>query len=194
MSFVDGGQLLSQGLEQAGDAFLELRRGALLTLLLGADHLDNLASALHQIGEKYGLGIGQRAGCDPGGLGEVSDDRGIDRIGLGPLAERLGEAANLSWIDDNDCEPGGGEAGGDHGLEAAGRLEGDEVGCERLEPFDQFIEPGRGTRDKEGFSARTHGDVEAVLGDIDTDDDLIHADPSLPNRARSAAPATVRVR
>jgi hypothetical protein len=44
------------------------------------------------------------------------------------------------------------------------------------------------------FSAWTHDDVEAVLRKVDTNNDPIRADPSLPKRAsRFAAPATVRV-
>src|SRR5262249_55775990 len=44
------------------------------------------------------------------------------------------------------------------------------------------------------LSTRTHCDVETIFRNVDTNDDSFHGDPSLCKRARSAAPATVRVR
>jgi hypothetical protein len=165
----------------------------ILALVLGRDHRRSDDGVRPDRRKACGF-IRQGARCDPDGLGEVGDDRGIDRIRFRPLTEGLGEAANLDWIDDDNCEAGGGEAGRDHGLETTGRFEGDEAGRKRSAPSTSSSRPGRCARDGEGFSARTRGDVQAILGDIDTDDDLIRADPSLPHRARSAAPATFQVR
>ena len=181
--------------DDAGDALARsLERGALLALLLGADHFDNLTPARDKFREMAGFRVRQRPDLGLGGLGEVSDDGGIDRIGLGALADGLGEGAYLGGIDDDEGEAGAGKAGSGDLLESAGGFYGDDGRAEREELLAKGCEAGAIARDGEHFSARTHGDIQAVLGDIDTDDDIFHSDPSLPNRARSAAPATVRVR
>ena len=58
-----------------------------------------------------------------GRLGKMRDHRGIDRIGLGALAERLGEGAHLRRIDHHHRQACAGQARRDHRLEAAGRLD-----------------------------------------------------------------------
>ena len=171
-----------------------LECGPLLALLLGADHLDDLAAARDEFRQMAGFFVGERSDLRLGRLGEVGDDGGIDRIGLGALADGLGERPHLSRVDDDEREAGAGEGGGGDLLEAACRLDGDDGGAEGDELLAQGCETGAVAFDGEDVSARTHGDVEAVLGDIDTDSDSFHSDPSLPNRARFAAPATVRVR
>ena len=71
--------------------------------------------------------------------------------------------------------------------------QGDEGRAERLQPADEIGEAGVVATDAEGLAGGLDVHVEAVLGDIDTDEDWFH-DPSLRMRARDAAQATVRVR
>src|SRR5262249_15540329 len=80
------------------------------------------------------------------------------------------------------------------GLEAAGCLDQDEVGLQHLETRYEVVEPDAGARDSEKLTTWTHGNIEGVLRNVDTNGDLLHGDPSLSKRARGAAPATVRVR
>ena len=49
-------------------------------------------------------GIGRSSGC--GGLGEVGDHRGVDRVGLGALAEGPGEGADLGGVDHHHRQAG----------------------------------------------------------------------------------------
>src|SRR5262245_64111674 len=81
-----------------------------------------------------------------------------------------------------------------NGLQAAGGLEHDEVGLQNLETRNEVVEPGTSARGGKIFTTWTHGNIEAVLGYVDTNGDLLHGDPSLSKRARGAAPTTVRVR
>jgi hypothetical protein len=56
----------------------------------------------------------------------------------------------------------------DHGLEAAGGLEHDEVGLQHLETGYEFVQSGAGTRDDEALTTRTHGNIKAVFRNVDT--------------------------
>src|SRR5262249_50338045 len=59
----------------------------------------------------------------------------------------------------------------------------------------QLFQTGRIALNRKHLSTRANSDVEAVFRYVDTNGDVFHGDPSLPNRAsRFAAPATVRVR
>ena len=175
---------------------LLLRRGAqaLLALAFGPDHCDDLAPPRNKIGQQPGLLVGQRARLKVGGLGEMRNDPGIDRIGLSSLAERLGEGSHLRRVDDRTRQPRGRQSGCHHGFKAPGRLQRNNMRRKLAQPRHQLLNPSRITADSECFSTRTHCDVEAVLRNVDTNNDPIHVDPSLPKRAsRIAAPATVRV-
>ena len=113
---------------QPGDALLQARVGhALLALAFGADHLDDLPPAGDQIGQQPRRLVRQRPRLGLGRFGEVGDDRGIDRIGLGALPERLGEGADLGRIDDHDRQSGRRQRRRHDGLEAAGGLQRDDV-------------------------------------------------------------------
>jgi len=130
----------------------------------------------------------------PGRLGEMGDDGSIDRVGLGTLSDRLGEGADLRRIDHHNGEPRSSQCGRHHSLKAAAGLQRHQVRGKRSQPKRQLFQSGWITLDRKHFSTRTHGDVEAVLRNVDTNGDAVHGDPSLPNRAsRFAAPATVRV-
>jgi hypothetical protein len=166
-----------------------------LALAFGPDHFDDLPPAGDEIGQQPRCHVRQRTWFGFGRLGEVGDDRGVDRITLGMLADRLGEGPDLGWVDDNDRELRGRQRRRRDRLEAAGGFEGDDVRRKLSQPGRQLLQAGGITLDHEYISTRTHGDIEVVLGNVDTNGDAVHGDPSLPNRAsRFAAPATVRVR
>src|SRR5215831_3971492 len=168
--------------------------GPVLTLPLRADHVDDLTTAGDEIGELLGGLVRQRPWYDTRCLAKVSDHGGIDRVGLGALADGLGEGADLPRVGDRNRQAGPGEGCSYNGLQAAGDLEHDEVGLQDLETRSEVVEPGTRARDSKIFTTWTHGNIEAVLRYIDTNGDLLHGDPSLSKRARGAAPATVRVR
>src|SRR6516225_701559 len=165
-----------------------------LTLPLGADHLDDLTPAGDEIGKLLGSLVAQRPWCDAGRFAEVGDHAGIDRVGLGPLTDGLGESANLRRIGDRHRQTSCCQCRHHDGLETSGGLEHDEVGLQYLEAADEIVQSGTIARDDETLTTRTHGNIEAVFRNVDTAYGLVHGDPSLSNRARRAAPATVRVR
>jgi hypothetical protein len=166
----------------------------LLALAFGPKHCDDLAPPPDKIGQQPGLLVWQRARLKVGRLGEMRNDPGIDRIGLSALAERLGEGTDLRRVNDRDGQPCGPQGGCHHGLKAPGRLQRNKMWRKLAQPHDQLLQPSRITANRERFSTWTHCDVEAVLRNVDTNNDLIHVDPSLPKRASHfAAPATVRV-
>ena len=55
----------------------------------GEQIFDDPPSAADEIGEKLSGRVGKRARLGLRGLSEASDHRRVDRVGLGPLAERL---------------------------------------------------------------------------------------------------------
>src|SRR5215471_21264242 len=191
---IDARELTLERLHEPADALLDAGIGPFLALLLGSDHVDDLAPAGDEIGELLGGLVRQRPWYDTRCLAEVGDHAGIDRVGLGALADGFGEGADLRRVGDRNRQAGPGEGRNYDRLEAAGGLEDDEVGLHNLETRHEVVEPGTSARDSETLTTRTHGNIEAVLRYVDTNGDLLHGDPSLSKRARGAAPATVRVR
>src|SRR6201998_2391246 len=84
-------------------------------------------------------------------------------------------------------------AGGDR-LKAAGRFDRNQLWHKPRQPIDQLFQAFAIPRDHKSLSAWAHMDVQTVLRHIDTNKDRLHLHPSLRNRARAAAQATVRVR
>ncbi len=87
-------------------------------------------------------------------------------------------------IDDSDRQSRGCQGSRRDGLEAAGGFECDDTRGQRLELAAQLHKPGGVALDRKHLSTGTHGHVQTIFRDIDTNgDDAFHADPSLPNRA-----------
>jgi uncharacterized protein (AIM24 family) len=180
---VDAGEFLLEGLDETRDALLDPRGGPFLALALGADHLDDLPPARNQVCKETRGFIGQRPRLGLGCLGEVGDDGCVDGICLCTLADRLGEGADLGRINDDDRQPCGSQGRSRNRFEASGGFQDDERGSQRLEPLHQQLQATRVAFDNEHLSTGTQGDVETIFGDVDTNDDAVHGDPSLPNRA-----------
>jgi hypothetical protein len=90
-----------------------------LALAIGDDHLDDLSASSDKIGQKPGLFVRHRPDVRFGRLDEMGDHRRVDRIGLGPFAERLGESAHLRQIDHDDRQARRRKARRNHRLTAA---------------------------------------------------------------------------
>ncbi len=134
------------------------------------------------------------AGLGADGLGEMGDDAGVDRVGLGEPSNGAGELAHLARVDNSDRQTGLGQRRGDDALVAAAGFHGDEPGPQRLETADQIGQAVRVGGASERGPAGAHMHVHAALGDIDADEALggrrlIHH-PSSSMRAR--AQTTVR--
>ena len=74
--------------------------GLSLAVGLGSDHVDDLASARDQIGERPHLRIGYRSGFWPDAFSEQCNHFGIEAIGLSEPTYGAGEGADLARIDD----------------------------------------------------------------------------------------------
>src|SRR5215510_9383917 len=191
---IDARELTLERLHEPADALLDAGIGPVLTLPLRADHVDDLTTASDELGELLGGLVRQRPWYDTRCLAKVSDHSGIDRVGLGPLPDRLGEGADLPRVGDRNRQAGPGEGRSYNGLQAAGSLEHDEVGLQNLQTRNEVVEPGTSAWGGKIFTTWTHGNIEAVLRYVDTNGDLLHGDPSLSTRARAAPPTSVRVR
>src|SRR5579871_1932019 len=192
---VDASQLLLQCLEEPIDAFLEARdRDTLLALAFGTDHLDDLPPPRNKVGQQSRRLVRERTRLWLGRLRKMRDDSRINWIGLCALADCLGKGANLGRIDDDDWKLSRSQSCRRNRLEAAGCLQSNNSRRNGFKPLDQLLKPRRITLHHKELTTGTNCDVEPVFRNVDTNDDVLHVDPSLPNRAsRFAAPATVRV-
>ena len=192
---VEAVEFAGKRLQEPVDALAHPLRRAGAALALGGHHGDDLAPSRDELGEQAGLRVLERPDLRRGGLDEVRDHGGVDGVGLRPLAERAGKGADLGRVDDDDGQAGLGEARDHDGLEASGRLKPDRLGSHGAQPLDQRGDAFGVARDIEAVVRATNVHVEAILGNVDTDDggDGVHCLPSLRKRASLAAQATVRV-
>ena len=126
---IDAGEFLLERVEEAGDALLEPRGGPLLALAFGADHVNDLPPARTRWASRRVASSGSARGSGLVASREVGDDRRIDGVGLGTLADRLGEGADLGRIDDDNRQASGSQRRSRNGLEATGGFQGDECGA-----------------------------------------------------------------
>jgi hypothetical protein len=126
----------------------------------------DLADAGHRGQQVLGGAPGRRA-TDL--LGEARDQLGIQPIGRGEAADGAGEGADLGRIDDRERQAGGGDRGRAGDLEAAGRLEHDQLGAGRDQARHQLLETLAVARDRQGLGGRAQMHVELILGAIDAD-------------------------
>ena len=138
--------------------------------------------------------IGQRTRLGLHGFGKAGNHFGVDRIGLGALTDGLGEVTNLCRIDDGQRQRGTRNRCRRNRLKAAGGFDRNQPRRKPLQPLDQLLQAFAVTRDRKSLPAWPYMHIQTVLRDIDANIDRVHLHPSLRNRARSAAQATVRVR
>ena len=122
---------------------------------------------------------------------ETGEHGGIEPIGLGELAGRLGEAPGLAWVDLGHWQAGHGEAAFEGPVIGAGRLEDHPLDPARREPGDEgAMAPGVIGEAFDGV-AGIEADVEVVFRDVDTDGKccrMIHLFPSPLLVIRAAMP------
>jgi hypothetical protein len=74
----------------------------------GGAHLDELLATSDQLVQREGISRGQCTESWLDGLSEPRDDLGIQAVGLGQAAGRVGEVVYLARIDHHDRQPDGG--------------------------------------------------------------------------------------
>lgn len=125
---------------------------------------------------------------------EQRDQPGIDRVGLGLEPDGLGVVPHLGGVEHHHGQVRTGQRRDRQPLIAAGGLDADRPQpVQPTQPLDQFGNPGLVIADRKGIACRMHMHIQPGLAHIDPNGDL-HLVPSLPKRARTAAPATVRDR
>ena len=136
-------------------------------------HGDDLAPSPDEVGQQPGLLVWKRPRLKVRCFGKMRNDTGINGIGLGTLADRLGEGTDLHRVDDCHRQSSSPQAGGHHGLKAASRLQRNNVRRELAQPCGQLLHPGCITVNGECFSTWAHDDIEAVLRNVDTNNNPI---------------------
>jgi len=189
-------EFLFEGLDETGCALLQHTAWKLaFPLPLRHDHLDDLPASGDKLRQQAGIFIGQRPDFRFGGFHEAGDHGGVDRIGLGSLAQSLSEGAHLSRIDHDNRQTRTTQARGHHRLKPASRLHRHRVNAKRRDSGNQRINAVGVPRDGKRLTSRVNMHIQSVLRDVDADNDGFHLHPSLHNRASlPAAQATVRVR
>ena len=114
------------------------------------------------------MGVSDGPGGRPYGFGEVSDRRSVEAIGLGELAGRAGEVADLRRIDHRQGQMRRGDRARDHRLVATRRLERDQDGMKRAQALDEARQPFVVTPDGKGFAAWPDADVQPILRHINS--------------------------
>ena len=103
----------------------------------------------------------------------AGDQPGVDAIGLGVGADRLGEAPDAGRVQLRTGNIGVVQRPLEGGMIGAGRLEGDACDL-RADPADEPPVPGRVVGDPAGLAARPAAGVEMVFGDVHADGRLHH--------------------
>jgi hypothetical protein len=101
----------------------------------------------------------------------VGQDLGVDAVGLGQPAGRLGEVTGLAGVDGSGRYAGGLQCGHQGQLQAAGGLDDDQGRGEGLESGDQGGDAGRVVGVAGHLMTGPGGGIEVGLGDIDADED-----------------------
>ena len=173
------GQFALERLEQPVDALEGAPAGqAAPAVALGGHHLDDLAPAGDQLCERAGLFVGHRPGRRRDRFGEMGDRRGVQGVGLGELAGRPGEVADLARVDHRQRQARRTQRRRHRDLVAAGRLQHDQRRIEPAQPVRQIFQAFAVARDGKGLPRRPDMHVEPVLRHIDTHRNPFH-DPSL---------------
>jgi hypothetical protein len=122
--------------------------------------------------------VGERPHVRLGRLDEADDHARVDRIGLGALADRLGEMAHLRRIDDHHRQRSSRQRSRCDGLEAARRFDRDPLGLNSAQALDKLGQAFAVARDGKGRPLGQNMDVEPILRHVDSNISQLHL--SLP--------------
>jgi hypothetical protein len=146
-----------------------------LAVQLHRPHRDELPPPGQQLVQQHLLRrrLLARAGLQP--PRELREHAGVDAVGLGQGAHRLGEAPDARRVDHGDGGARRHQLDRGAALEPAGRLDDQELDAVRPEPAGQRLDPGRGVRDgeRERVAGRVGDEdlhVERALGDVHADE------------------------
>lgn len=146
-----------------------LHRRAEQPILLGSDHLLQLATACHQCTECSCGGIWQGAYLRLDGFGKMRQHRGIQSVRLGQLTRGTRKIAHLARVDDHHRQAGQAKLSRDQHLVAAGRFQHNAFGLTLAQLLDQPCYTGRVVADLPARPSRAHRHIQAGFTDINSD-------------------------
>src|SRR4051812_663919 len=176
------------------------------TVLLGDHHPDDLPSTSENRLKLQRFGLGRSFGSGSDGLGETSEDKSIDLVGLGEAPRGLGEVSRLARIEHRHCDLRGGQSCHQRTLVAAGGLKDHQRGTRLNQLLGECLNPLFVVSEAQSLSPRKQNHVQASFADVDADMDFLGnaqaASPFSPvgrpilagtgSEGRSPAQATVR--
>jgi hypothetical protein len=164
-------ELPIEGLDDPIDAGLELLRHDLPPVLLRGAQRNELPATNDQVFD--GLGVCVGCGTSEGlhGGGKARDQTGVDLIGLGELADGVGEAADLQRRDDDDGKARGECRADERLLEAAGGFDDDALDAVAAQATNQGRDRLLIVGNAQSSVAFEEIEIEPALADIDTDID-----------------------
>jgi hypothetical protein len=185
---IELGQLLAQPADMQLDTRPHRFIGTRQAVLLGRQHLDELApSGTERAQSLRGL-VGKLTRFRPHGLRKAGEHLRIEPLGLRQSPERLGKRADLARIDDLHRQRRSGQLRGQRRFKAPGGLEDDQRRPPRRQLCDQLANPLRGIRRPPCLTGRLHRDVQHPLRNVHSD---VHRPALLPTHAPcSARPCT----
>jgi hypothetical protein len=162
------GAALLQTLDDGGnDVAPALLLDVLEARLEAGDILLGLLDAGELVGERFAARVWlERGGVELGGAG--GDEGGIDAVILGAAQVQPGEGFDLQRLQEENGEALGLEQAGGAAFIAAGGLDADAADAGLGEFGGEDLPAGRAVVDAKGDVAAVDGDIELVLGGIDT--------------------------
>ena len=157
--------------DMSGDTFFDRFRGGGQVVFLSNDHVDDLSAAYGQGSEFQGELVGQRAGLRANRVSVVSQDRGIDAIGLSQLSSSLGEVSDLAWISHDHRDLGANQSEHDLTFKTPGRFQDNQSWLKLLQVLDQDLDAGFIVSHRLGLCGWTDHDIELSFRYIDADKD-----------------------
>src|SRR6266702_424443 len=136
-------------------------------ILLGDQHLDELAPPRDQGFQALAGLIRQRPGLGADALGKQGQHRRIDGVGLRQLARGAREVAYLSGIRHHHRDAGTGQRRRDGLLVSPGGLEDDQHPAQLAQAVQQRFNAARIVGDLPAIPARPACDIQGRLSDID---------------------------
>jgi hypothetical protein len=149
--------------------------------------LDDLPPSLDQRGQFLGLGVLPGPGGRLDRLAEAGQHLGIQGVGLGQPAQRLGKIAGLARVDHRRRPTGGDQRRNHRHLQVAGGFQDDQTRCPRVPPLGQGVQAGLLAVDPQTFCGGPRRHIHMRLGDIAPDPARGWVGSEEPRRGRSRA-------
>ena len=164
-------EFLFQPADVSVDALCDGLGGHRNPVVLGTDHLEDLSAARGEGSEFQSDRVGQGAQLWTNRLGEMSQDSGINAVGLGQFSGGFSEVSDLARIDHDHRQFGTHQSLGDLAFIAAGGFQHDRCGLNLSQPFDQGLDAELVVSKRFFLACGADRDIELCFGHIDTDKD-----------------------